>query len=375
MIWYASKRAARNRKVRNAALLGAAGASAATLGFALAGTGATLAGITLWRRLRLRRHEVRGQVVLITGGSRGLGLALAEEFARLGAKLAICARNEEELQVAHDQLARSGAEVLALHCDVSNADEVGRLVRETTSRFGRIDILINNAGVIQVGPLSSQTAADFGEAMNVIFWGTVHPTLAVLPQMLERGTGRIANITSIGGKVAVPHLLPYACAKFAAVGFSEGLRAEVARAGIKVTTVVPGLMRTGSHLNAYFKGDNRAEYTWFTLGATLPLVSLDARRAARKIADAVRRGAAEVILGPQARLLALLHGVFPGLTADILGAINRALPDGANPQGHVGRESEGRVSRSFVTILGRKAAAKLNQFPERADWAAEGTKQ
>ena len=117
---------------------------------------------------------------------------------------------------------------------------------------------------------SSATVADFEDAMGTMFWGMVYTTLAALPQMTERGAGRIVNITSIGGKVAVPHLLPYCCAKFAAVGFSEGIRAELAKDHIKVTTVVPGLLRTGSHANAVFKGDHHKEYGWFSLAATRP---------------------------------------------------------------------------------------------------------
>lgn len=102
--------------------------------------------------------------------------------------------------------------------------------------------------------------------------------------MRARRRGRIVNITSIGGKVGMPHLLPYTCAKFATVGLSEGLRAELGREGIRVTTIVPGLMRTGSHLKAMFRGQHEQEFTWFSLGASLPLVSMGAERAARQSA-------------------------------------------------------------------------------------------
>jgi hypothetical protein len=185
--------------------------------------------------------------------------------------------------------------------------------------------------------------------------------------MRQRGDGRIVNITSIGGKVALPHLLPYGCAKFAAVGFSEGMRAELAKDNIKVTTVVPGLMRTGSHANAAFKGDHRKEYSWFALCATLPFASMDAHRAAKRIVDAAARGTAEIILTPQAQLLALAHGVAPGTTTDILGIANRMMPGTGNrdPQRFTGKESETRVSRSFLTAMGRAAGRDLNQHPER----------
>jgi short-subunit dehydrogenase len=366
MAWKAGKRAMRHKTVRRVALLGAAGAAAAGVGVALAGVGAGLAGVALYRRLGLRREDLRGQVVLITGSSRGLGLAMAQEFARLGARLAICARNSGGLEIAREQLQRGGAEVLAVPCDVSKPDQVESMVRQVMERFGRIDILINNAGVIMVGPVESQTLEDFHEAMDVMFWGVVHPTLAILPQMLARRSGRIANITSIGGKISVPHLLPYNCAKFAAVGFSEGLRAELAKSGIKVTTAVPWLMRTGSHVNAYFKGDHKSEYSLFSLSATVPLVSMDAHKAARRIVDAIRRSRAEIILGPHGKAAATLHGLFPGLTADALGIVNRMLPTGTAPERHTGKDSETSVSQSFVTVLGRKAGVRLNQYPERA---------
>jgi short-subunit dehydrogenase len=328
----------------------------------LAGVGVTLAGWKLYQRVR-SGESVAGRVVLITGSSRGLGLALAEEFAAQGARLVICARDQRELENARARLAGHGAEVLAVTCDVTVQDDVQSLVNEATARFGHIDVLVNNAGVIQVGPLEAQTLSDFQEAMDVMFWGTVYPTLAVLPQMRQRGSGHVANITSIGGKVSVPHLLPYSCAKFAAVGFSEGLRAEMARHRIKVTTVVPGLMRTGSHLNAYFKGKNEDEFTWFSLGATLPVAAMSARRAARRIVAAIRRGQAELILTPQAKALAMIHGVAPGTTADLLAVVNRLLPqaEGRDRDRHLGRESETPLTRSPLTALGRKAARELNQ--------------
>jgi short-subunit dehydrogenase len=201
--------------------------------------------------------------------------------------------------------------------------------------------------------------------MDVMYWGVVYPTLAVLKHMQSRGEGRIANITSFGGKVSVPHLVPYCSAKFAAVGFSEGMRAELMKDGVKVTTVCPGLMRTGSHLNAYFKGKNRQEFTWFSFGATTPGVSIHARRAARKIINAIRRGDSELIITPQARLVALAHGIAPGLTSDVLGVVNRVMPsaDGDNKDRYLGRESQTAVTRSFLQHAGHEAAKEFHQNP------------
>jgi NAD(P)-dependent dehydrogenase (short-subunit alcohol dehydrogenase family) len=332
-----------------------------------------------WQAMqRAREASLAGQTVLITGGSRGLGLILARELAAEGCRLVICARDELELDKARAELEEWGAEVLAVRCDVSERDDVERMAEQATARFGGIDVLINNAGIIQVGPLESMTVEDFEHALAVNFLGSVYTTMATLPQMRRRRSGRIVNITSIGGKVAVPHLLPYDCAKFALVGFSEGLRAELARDGITVTTIIPGLMRTGSPVNAFFKGDQEAEFTWFSLGDATPLSSMSAERAARRIVEAIKRGEAEVTLTWQAKLLRLAHDLLPGSTTDLLGLVNRALPENA-----AGGEAEVRgmklatpASPSPVTTLMNRAARENNEYggrpepsPEHADQA------
>ena len=211
-------------------------------------------------------------------------------------------------------------------CDVANRGQMEQAIADATRHFGRIDVLVNNAGIIQAGPIEAMTVADFEQAMGVMFWGTLYATLAVLPQMRARRSGTIVNITSVGGKVSMPHLLPYGAAKFAATGFSEGLRAELARDGITVTTIAPGLLRTGGHRNALFKGNKEAEFAWFSLGDTLPFAALDVAQAAREIVAAARRGQAERILSLPASVAARFHGLFPALTTDILGLANRFLP-------------------------------------------------
>ena len=325
-----------------------------------AGVGLAAARYAIRRR---RSIDLLGRVVVITGGSRGLGLALAEDCARQGAVLAICARDRVELEAARDRLEHFyHTEVFAEVCDVTNNDDVVAFLTGVLARFGQIDVLINNAGTISVGPIESQTLPDFQEALDVMYWGVVYPTLCVLPHMKARRFGRIANITSFGGKIAVPHLVPYGAAKFAAVGFSEGMRAELLKDRVLVTTVCPGLMRTGSHLNAYFKGDHRDEFTWFSFGASTPLISIDAHRAARKIIAAICAGDAELIITPQAKLAAAFHGLFPGLTSDIAGIVNMLLPKPVTlRERHLGYESQTRLTRSFLQHFGKKAARELNQ--------------
>jgi short-subunit dehydrogenase len=335
-----------------------------TLLLAAAGAGA-LAALVGGRALlrRWRAWDPRGRCVLITGSSRGLGLVLAREFAREGARLALCARDEAALERAREELAASGAEVAAFRCDVTDRDDVERMVAAVRTRFGAIDTLVNNAGLIQVGPMEVMTLADYEEAMKTHFWAPLYTTLAVLPEMRERREGRIVNISSIGGKISVPHLLPYSASKFALVGLSEGLRAELAKDGIAVTTVIPGLMRTGGAVNAFFKGRHRAEYAWFSVSDALPGASISAESAARQIVNACRRGDAEAVLSLPAQAAVLFHGIAPGPTADILGVVNQLLPrsGGIGAERLTGKESASPVSPSPLTALNDRAALANNQ--------------
>ena len=256
-------------------------------------SGALLGGMLLSGR----RFSFYRRTVLITGGSRGLGLVMARQLAAAGARLALVARDERELERARRELIGAGAEVLALPCDVRVQADVNAAVQEAVKHFGGIDVLINNAGVIQVGPFQQMTIKDFEDALAVHLFGPLFFTLAVLPDMRRRGTGRLVNISSVGGKIAVPHLLPYTVSKFALVGLSDGLRAELRRENILVTTVCPGLMRTGSHGNGGFKGKRRLEYAWFTIADSLPVLSVSAENAARQILNACRKGQARLVIG------------------------------------------------------------------------------
>ena len=313
---------------------------------------------------RVRQESLEGEVAVITGASRGLGLAIARELAAEGCRLILCARDEEELRRAAEEVAHLGADVVPVVCDVSAREEVDRLIETATSYFGRIDILVNNAGIIEVGPAGSMTLDDFATAMDTMYWGLVHTTMAALPAMKARRHGRIVNITSIGGKVGIPHLLPYSGAKFAAVGFSEGLHAEVAKDGVVVTTVVPGLMRTGSYRQAFFKGDVEKEFRWFALASTMPMLSMSATRAARKIVKAMKRRAGEITLSAPAKVGARLNGLMPAKIAAVLGIVNALLPHDQTPLVASGADAEALLDSPLVaraTILGRRAGAKLNQ--------------
>jgi len=323
-------------------------------------TGVLIAAAIIRKR---RKYDLFGKNVFIAGGSRGLGLLLAEEFSRRGARVAICARDSDELERARIALQRKGHDVFTILCDLSVEDEVARAIKSTRESLGSLDVLVNNAGTISVGPMEVMNLHDYQESLDTHFWGPLYATLAVLPDMRRRGEGRIVNISSIGGKIAVPHLLPYCAGKFALTGFSEGLRAEAIKDHIYVTTVCPGLMRTGSPRNAKFKGQHRAEYAWFSISDALPPFSMSARRAARKIVRACVQGKAEVILSLPAKLAAKLYALFPGISADLLGLVNRVLPPAgdADSEAHLGSESFSALSPSPITVLNERAAGRNNE--------------
>ncbi|HZV06562.1 MAG TPA: SDR family oxidoreductase [Gemmataceae bacterium] len=325
-------------------------------------------GLAGWLAYRVyqasKAYSFAGKTVFITGGTRGLGLVMARRLAREGANLAVCARDPEEVRRAEDDLIRHGTRVVARTCDLRYRDHVRKFLDEVRQRLGPIDVLINNAGIISVGPVETMTLADFYDAMAINYFAAVHTILEVLPEMRERRQGRILNVTSIGGKISVPHLLPYSASKFALVGLSEGLRAELVKDGIIVTTVCPFLMRTGSPRNASFKGQHRAEYAWFALSDSIPGIAMGADRAARKILNACRYGQAEVVLSLPGKLAALVHGIAPGLVSNINGWVNRFLPGpgGIGTQTALGWQSESKVAPSWLTGLTERAARENNEM-------------
>jgi short-subunit dehydrogenase len=306
----------------------------------------------------------RNRSILITGGSRGLGLLLAREFASEGAHLTLLARHERELEQAAAELRRYGTRVLTIPCDVTKQDEVEQAVRQAVQVHGRLDVLINNAGVMQVGPYEHTTLDDYHLMMDTHLWGPLHAINAAVPFMQHQGGGRIINIASIGGKIAVPHMVPYSASKFALVGLSDGLRAELARHDIRVTTVCPWLMRTGSYLHAQIKGQHEKEKGLFALAASLPLVSMSATRAAKRIVEACRRGEARLVLAPQGRATALLQEVFPRATAWAMRTVAGLLPEPAPGRGDEARAAwmvASPLAPSLLTRLSDRAAEQNNE--------------
>jgi NAD(P)-dependent dehydrogenase (short-subunit alcohol dehydrogenase family) len=335
---------------------------------ALAAGALTVGATLISRALRnVRSMNFHDKVVLITGGSRGLGLLVARELGGEGAHVFIAARDENELARARQDLEERGVKVETLRCDVAVREEAGQLVEQVVSRAGRLDVLVNNAGIIQVGPLDHMTPGDFEEAMGVHFWGPLHTTLAAVPVMRAQGGGRIVNVSSIGGRVGVPHLAPYCASKFALTGFSDSVRAELARDRIYVTTVLPGLMRTGSPFNAWFKGRYRDEFTWFAISDSLPGASIDARRAAQQLVEACRRGEAELVISWPAKMAIIANALMPEVVAFAMNVANElVLPGPADEAGverHSGWQSLSRWAPSKLTKLSEQAAAQNNELP------------
>ena len=310
--------------------------------------------------------DLTGRRIVITGAASGLGFESARALASHGAHVTVLARSEERVAPAVDALrllVPDGSFEPGV-VDLADLASIGAFADGYLADHPAVDVLINNAGVIQAGPAEHMQLADFEDAMATHMWGPLYLMRAAAEHMRAQGHGRVVNIASIGGKVAVPHLLPYSTSKFALVGLSDGMRSELAKHNITVTTVCPGLMRTGSHFNALFKGQHRKEFSWFSVIDALPISSIDAQRAAHQILEACRRGDAQLVITPQAKLLALASALLPELTASGLRLMNRLLPgpadSGAGDFSRTGRESQSPVAPSVLTRLADRAAVLNN---------------
>ena len=305
----------------------AAGAGALCLALgkrrAAGALGAVAAGLVLPRG---QTFDFSDRVVVITGGSRGLGLALAFEVLARGGRVALIARDASELAAAAARLSNADR-VGTFVADVTDNARVGEVIAEVTERFGTIDAWINNAGAITVGPFESMDERDFEAQLNLHLRAVIGITQRLTPYFRERGGGRIVNVSSIGGLVGMPHLSAYCTSKHALAGFGKAIAPELAVDNITCTTVYPGLMRTGSPVQAVFKGDHQREYEWFAAADNLPGLSLSARAAAKRILNASARGHVEVVIGVSARLAEAARAALPETFALALRTTARVLPD------------------------------------------------
>jgi len=309
------------------------------------------------------------------GASRGLGLLVSQELLRRGFSVHGCARDADDLRGAGRILAAAvpDGRFVTRVCDVRDPVAVSAVVDEVAASGEPLEVAIHVAGVIQVGHADKVTLGHYHEAVDTMLWGPVHLALASVPHMRDAGAGRIGIVSSVGGLVAVPRLLPYSVAKFGAVGLGEGLYAELAGTGVTVTTVTPGLMRTGGHTHARFVDDAVTDYAWFAPLASLPGLSISAERAARRIVSGVLSGSPTVELTPLTIIGRRLHGVAPATTIRAMGLVSRLLP---GPSGRApdpmseaapavdGSTAKARLSSRLVdglSVLGDRAARRTNE--------------
>ena len=316
-------------------------------------------GLALAARYRAR-YDFANKVVVITGGSRGLGLVLARELASRGASLGLLARDAIELARARRSI-DSESIVQLLPADVTDAAQVEQAFSTMLRRFGRIDVVINNAGQILSAPFDDTTKDDFKAMLDVHFWGTLNVSRAALPHLARHGDGRIINICSIGGRVPIPHLSAYCASKFAQAGLSAVMAEELRVKGIRVTTVLPGLMRTGSHLQAWFKGERPTEFALFSLVGGAPGTSMSAERAARLILSASARGQSDAVIPFTYRQIAKISALVPNVTIASLAAVNAAMPSPRTSVAAQGKYMELPTLVKGVATLNEQAADRNNQ--------------
>jgi len=252
----------------------------------------------------------RDKVVWITGGSSGIGEALALQFASQGARLVLSARREDELQRVKELCVNNGAAtdtILVLPLDVTNYAAMPAAVESVISSFGRIDMLINNAGISQRSRCEDTDMSVYRTIMEVDVLGPIAMTKAVLPLMLKQGSGHLAVTSSVAGKIGAPKRTGYCAAKHAMMGFFDALRAENASRGLQVTTITPGFIQTDVSINA-LKGDG-SEF-----GKTDDNIAngMDVTRCAEVIMKGFRKGIPEIAVGKGIEMKALwLKRFFP----------------------------------------------------------------
>lgn len=312
-------------------------------------TGVFTAGAAgLFLAARHRGFDYLGSRVYITGGSRGLGLSLAWNALQRGAQVTLVARDEDELRRAQDILLGDfpEARIFIDTCDVTDPEQLRQSISAAIGNMGGIDLLINNAGSILVGPFRSMTREDFEAQLKLHVLAVVEATQLVLPHFRARGQGRILNICSLGGKAAIPHMLPYDTSKFALAGFSQGVGAELAMDNIFVTTAYPAVMRTGSPIQAVFKGDHEREFEWFAALDNMPLLSLSADKAAKKMLDAVVDGRSELVLSVPGKARNLFAALFPETMHALMGFATTLLPRGESQERKTGGASAKRFDEN-----------------------------
>ncbi|MBD6615916.1 SDR family oxidoreductase [Komarekiella sp. 'clone 1'] len=254
--------------------------------------------------------------VLITGASQGIGKATALLFARKGYDLVLAARHADHLEaVAQELQGLDCAAPLTITCDVTDSSQVDTLVQKALEHYGYIDVLVNNAGIFASGPVEEFSLSDWHQVIDTNLWGYIHTINALLPHFLQRGSGTIVNLSSIGGKVPTPYLVAYCTSKFAVTGLTEALQAELQPKGIHVCGIYPNLIKTGLMERAIFRGkdeqDAQTRREQLNSVVKTPVVEKP-EDVANAIWDAVKNNKSEVMVG-SANVSQGLYRLFPGL--------------------------------------------------------------
>ena len=304
---------------------------------------------------RRRGLDLEGRVAVVTGGARGLGLAITRALLERGCRVAICGRDEAVLARCVDRHRSKGFTILGQACDVSDPEQVKAFLRTVVDTYGPVDILVNNAAQCYVGPASELDSLDMLLALRNIFWSQFHATMAVLPHMRARRFGRIVNITSIGGKVPIPHQAAYVAAKHAATGWSETLAAELEQDGVTVSTITPPPLRNGAPHPPPNNGHRDRAFTGVAGPLTSRFATISAERVARVVVNAVIHGHHERAVSPLSWLTARAHGLAPNLVGTGLRWIARKLP----PAGKPGASSTMRQGFTVVRLSNDGAVHEL----------------
>ena len=254
--------------------------------------------------------QFRDKVAIVTGGASGIGRALCQELGQRGAVVIVADINAEGAQQVASAIATTGGRARAAYLDVSQAEDVQRLVDETASEHGRLDYMFNNAGIAMAGEVRDTSLLQWRRLVEINLWGVIYGTTAAYSLMVRQGFGHIVNIASLAGLVGFPIATPYTAAKHGVVGLSTSLRAEAADVGVKVSVACPGYVPTGIYDAAIVLRVNR-EDAW----ALIPFKGIDATRAAWVILRGVARNRAIITFPFHARLSWWLHRLHPSLSA------------------------------------------------------------
>ncbi|MFH1161503.1 MAG: SDR family oxidoreductase [bacterium] len=250
---------------------------------------------------------MKDKIVIITGASSGIGQALAFECARRGARLSLAARNREQLTVNSEKLGITGTEVITVLTDVSKEEDCKNLVSSTVNHFGRIDVLINNAGISMRALFEEVDLDVMKKVMNTNFWGTVYCTKYALPHLLETG-GSLVGVSSVAGYKGLPGRAGYSASKFAMQGFLEVVRIENMKKGLHVLIACPGFTTSNIRNTSLAKdGSQQGE------SPRDEAKMMSAEEVAMHICNAIEKRKHRLTLTTQGKMTVLLNKIFPKL--------------------------------------------------------------